>query len=260
MHVHAVSQRRHQDDGRNPATLKKPQQMSKTMLLALVESLTNAIKKCALPKMDTEWGDYYDDTNYSTEGMSAKEKAIKSFVDKYVGASETIHDIGANTGRFSHLVANPERYVLSHDIDELAVERHYLSNRRGSVGNVLPLVLNLNNPTPAIGWALNERESLVERIQSDVVMALALIHHLAIANNIPLDSIAGFFHKIAKKLIIEFVPKEDSQVQRLLATRDDVFPDYNIECFEQTLSGRFNILTKTKIDGTERTLYMLERN
>lgn len=258
IHLHAFSQRQHSDDGRDPDSLKQPRSISKTMLLALIESLASAVKKCRLPKMDTEWGGYYGDTNYSSDGMTAKEKMVKTFVDRFVGDTVTIHDVGANTGRFSHLVSTAERYVLSHDIDELAVERHYLANRAAKVERVLPLVQNLSNPTPAIGWALNERESLVERMQHDAVMALALIHHLAISNNIPLPKIARFFHQVADRLIIEFVPKEDSQVRRLLATREDIFPDYNIAGFEASLDGCFKILDKKTIEDTERTLYVLE--
>ena len=93
--------------------------------------------------------------------------------------------------------------------------------------NILPLMMDLTNPSPYLGWENDERMSFMKRGPIDLVMALALIHHLAISNNLPFDRIAQFFQKICKSLIIEFVPKTDSQVQRLLATREDIFDNYN---------------------------------
>lgn len=259
IHLHAANQKRHEDDGRNKQSAEKTVAMSKSMQLALVASLQSAIGKCRMPALKTEWGDYYEDTNYSQASMSAKESLVTSFVDKYVNAKETIHDFGSNTGRFSRLVAKSGRYVLSHDIDEMAVERNYRTNKDNSVENVLPLVLDLNNPSPGLGWALEERDSIRQRVSGDVILALALIHHIVLSNNVPITSVASFFHQIASKLIIEFVPKEDSQVMRLLATRQDIFPNYNVDHFEHVFTRKFRVLDKRKIENTERTLFMLER-
>jgi len=259
IHLHASSQQKHQDDARTPSTTKKAPQLSKNMLMALLTSLENAIDKCVMPHLKTEWGDYYDDTNYSDSAMSAKEKLVRSQIEKHTSTTDTIHDFGSNTGRFSRLISDTGRYVLSHDIDELAVERNYTLNKEQGISNILPLILDLSNPSPALGWAHVERESLLERIRSDVVVALALIHHLAISNNVPLANLGQFFHKVAKKLIIEFVPKEDSQVQRLLSTRTDIFPTYDNSNFELEFGRYFNIIEITQIENTIRTLYVMER-
>jgi hypothetical protein len=259
LHVHAASQKRHQDDARHDAALKQSRPMSRAMQSALVASLKRAIGKCRLPKFKTEWVDYYEDTNYSLQSMSAKESLIASLVKSYVNAREQVHDLGANTGRFSRIVAAPGHYVLSHDIDELAVERNYLFNKKSDVRGVLPLVLDLSNPSPGLGWALEERDSLLQRIDGAVVLALALIHHLVIGNNVPMFSLASFLNRFAKLVIIEFVPKQDSQVRRLLATREDIFPHYDIEHFEQEFTRCFKILDARRIEGSERTLFVLER-
>lgn len=258
LHLHAASQRRHQDDARKHESLRVPK-MKKTMLLALIKSLKNAVKSCKLPSFKTEWGDYYEDTNYSQEAMSAKEELVRDLIDKFVGPREPIHDLGANTGRFSRLVSSSEREVVSHDIDELAVERNYLHNKQHNVKNVLPLVLDLTNPTPALGWALEERMSMPERTSNHVVLALAIIHHLAISNNVPLDRLAKFFCGLATKLIIEFVPKQDSQVQRLLTTRKDIFPNYVQSTFESVFSEYFDIAERRLVPGTERMMYLMTR-
>ncbi len=100
----------------------------------------------------------------------------------------------------------------------------------------------------------------MERGPVDTVLALALIHHLAISNNLPFDRIANFFHDICNSLVIEFVPKSDSQVQKLLATREDIFPDYTREAFENTFGEYFTLQSSVKIKDSERVLYCMRRN
>jgi hypothetical protein len=108
-----------------------------------------------------------------------------------------------------------------------------------------------------LGWENRERESFLERGPADAVFALALIHHLAISNNLPFAKIAAFFKKICRWLVIEFVPKTDSQVQRLLATRQDIFVDYDPGHFEEEFSRLFTIQKIVPLQGTERTLYLM---
>src|SRR5690606_20972341 len=99
---------------------------------------------------------------------------------------------------------------------------------------MLPLVIDITHPSPGIGWANQERTSILDRTSVDVVLALAVVHHLAISNNVPLEKIAEQFYSMSKKgLVVEFIPKEDSQVKILLATREDVFPGYTKEGFEK---------------------------
>jgi len=123
---------------------------------------------------------------------------------------------------------------------------------------IRPLCLDLTNPSPSVGWANEERLSLVERGPADTVLALALIHHLAISNNVPFSHIAAFLSKICRFLIIEFVPKNDSQVQRLLRSQEDIFPDYNQDHFEAAFGDFFPIRKRERIADTERTLYLME--
>lgn len=259
LHLHARSQAKHQDDASSAAPSSMPN-VSLAMLRALVGSLRKAVEKLELDSLDTEWGNYYDDTNYSLDAMHFKERAVARLIESHLSAGEIVHDIGANTGRFSQIVADDRAtYVLAHDIDELAVERHYRHLRGCAETKILPLLLDATNPTPAIGWRLTERDSFVKRASGGLTMALALVHHLALSNNVPLRSISAFFAGLTPKLIIEFVPKSDSQVRRLLATREDIFPDYDVEGFEKAFAGAFAIVEKIPIQGTDRTLYYMER-
>ena len=123
--------------------------------------------------------------------------------------------------------------------------------------NILPLLLDLTNPSSGIGWENNERMSLIERGPTDTVLALALVHHLAISNNLSLEKISHFLKLICRKLIIEFVPKSDSQAQILLSTREDIFHDYNRYCFEEKFKKYFTIERSKKINNSQRIIYMM---
>ena len=131
-------------------------------------------------------------------------------------------------------------------------------SRRGE-DRLLPLLLDLTNPSPGLGWGNRERLSVIERGPADVVLALALVHHLAIGHNVPLAKVAEFLASVGRSLIIEFVPKTDSQVGRLLVVREDIFPDYTREGFEAAFATYFATEGIEPIAGTERVLYLLRR-
>jgi ribosomal protein L11 methylase PrmA len=169
-----------------------------------------------------------------------------------------IWDLGANNGTFSRVAGESGGYVASFDVDPAAVEQNYRQARADQAENILPLLLDLTNPSPAIGWANQERESFGARGPADLVLALALIHHLAISNNVPLPQLAGFFAEVGKWLVIEFVPKPDSQVQKLLASRLDIFPTYTREGFEAAFMEKFMIREAVEIRESERVLYLME--
>jgi hypothetical protein len=260
IHLHAKTQKKYADSARSSGAGKKVS-MSKLQLQGLISSLQSAIEKLTWEHGDTEWGDYYEDTNYIDKSMQHKELLVKEMLSEADRSSEPIaSDYGANTGKFSRLAIEAGYLVLSHDIDEVAVDKNYRKVIEQSEKSMLPLMLDLTNPSPGLGWAGRERMSFVERQKSDVGMALALIHHIAISNNVPLDSVALFFSQICRQLIIEFVPKSDSQVERLLATREDIFPDYNLNGFEAAFSKHFSIQRKDEVKGSERTLYLMKSN
>jgi ribosomal protein L11 methylase PrmA len=169
-----------------------------------------------------------------------------------------VWDLGANTGVFSRVAGVSGAYVGSYDIDPAAVEQNYRQMKQEKIENLLPLLLDLTNPSPAIGWANSERDSFHGRGPADLVLALALIHHLAISNNVPFSQIAEFFAATGKWLILEFVPKTDSQVKKLLASREDIFPNYTREGFETAFSSTFKIHEAVEIRESERVLYLLE--
>jgi ribosomal protein L11 methylase PrmA len=170
-----------------------------------------------------------------------------------------VWDVGANTGRFSRLASSKNIRTVAFDLDAAAVEKNYRESKAAQDHYLLPLVLDLSNPSPALGWAAEERESLEQRGPADVVLALALVHHLAIGNNVPLPKVADFFARLGRHLIIEFVPKSDSQVQRMLSSRADIFTDYTQGGFEAAIDEHFRIDERHPIGGSQRVLYVLRR-
>jgi ribosomal protein L11 methylase PrmA len=224
---------------------------------ALIDNLESAVQGLQWQAGGTEWANYYENTNYSPQAHEQKKALVAAFLDQI--KPNAVLDLGANTGVFSRLASERGILTLSCDIDPAAVEQNYLTSLKKGESCLLPLILDLTNPSPGIGWENQERGTIFERAPVDTAMALALIHHLAISNNLPLHKIAHFFSHICRSLIIEFVPKQDSQVQRLLSTREDIFFDYTQAAFEREFKEYFAIQQVVKLDGSERTLYLMQK-
>jgi hypothetical protein len=250
IHLHAISERKYAD----VHTPMQPRDVSKNSLLGLLDNLTTTIEKMNWLPTGTEWVEYYQDTNYSREAFEHKKEIVKHFLELI--KPEMVWDLGANIGTFSRLASDNEIPTIAFDIDPACVELNYRKILQNNELNLLPLLLDLTNPSPGIGWQNKERSSLIERGPVDTVLALALIHHLAISNNLPLDRIAEFFSKICDSLIVEFVPKTDSQVQKLLMNRKDIFNEYDEEHFEIIFKRFFTLEMKVNINGSERILYL----
>jgi SAM-dependent methyltransferase len=253
IHMHARSQKRYED---RPVRASQ-RGVSRFALQALVHSLEAAVSGLRWQPRGSEWAEYYDNTNYSGEAISIKRKLVAEFLDK--AKPRHVWDVGANTGLFSRLASGHGIPTVALDIDPAAVEKNYLQCRREGDEFLLPLLGDITNPSPGIGWGNAERMPLLERGPVDAILALALLHHLAIGNNLPFAKIAAQFSRLGEFLIIEFVPKSDSQVQRLLATREDVFPAYEEKSFEAEFSRFFHIVHSEKISGSQRTLYLLRK-
>jgi ribosomal protein L11 methylase PrmA len=255
IHLHATAQKRYAG-----AAVTDPvgnRTMSRTSYLGLIENLVSTVKKLTWEAGGTAWAEYETDHNYSPTAMMEKESIVKQFLQE--AAPSLVWDLGANTGRFTRLASQQGIQTISFDMDPAAVERNYLKVKAAKESHLLPLLLDLTNPTPATGWQNTERDALLERTSADTILALALIHHLAITNNLPLVYVSEFMSRLGQNLIIEFVPKEDSQVQRMLASREDIFPDYTQAGFETAFDTHFDFERVTPIEGSLRTLYLMRR-
>ncbi len=260
IHSHARAVSRHQNtdaDAKAGAQLERLSaraRVSKTSLRGLVDNLRSTVRKLEWRPAGTEWGDYYSATNYSDDAQRAKAELVGAYIRR--AAPKSVWDLGANTGLFSRIAASAGIDTVAFDIDPAAVEKNYRAMRDGKEEHILPLLMDLTNPSTDLGWAGDERMSLASRGPADLVLALALVHHIAISNNVPLPMVAAYLRRLARKLVIEFVPKADSQVQRLLSSREDIFPDYTREGFEAAFAEHFTLEAVTPVEGTERILYL----
>lgn len=251
IHLHAATQKRY-----SSKSIKTTRQVSLNAHLGLIDSLESFIRGLRWSSTGTQWGDYYDEHNYTPAGMRHKEHLVGQLLESL--QPNNVWDLGANTGRFSLIASKKGIPTLAFDMDPGAVEQNYLSCIAQGDTEQLPLVLDLTNPSPSIGWHNQERLSFIERAPADAVLALALLHHLTISNNLPFDRLAAFFHQIGSWLVIEFIPKTDPQVQRLLASREDIFPDYNTDTFERVFTDKFIIHKVEVIEDSDRRLYLME--
>ena len=253
IHLHARYQK---DYSRKQSSAVKSKAVSKKSLLGLINSLESSIKKMYWNPSKSEWGDYYSDCPHVPIFLGEKINLVAGYLDFL--KPKAIWDLGANTGVFSRISSSRGISTISMDIDPGCVETSYLQALEKGEKNLLPIWVDLNNPSPGIGWDNKERMSLQERGPVDTILVLALIHHLAISNNVPLANIARFFSNICQSLIIEFVPKSDSMVQKLLATRKDIFSDYTQSVFEKEFQTFFKIIRSEKVGDSNRILYLME--
>ena len=268
IHLHAATQQRYSNKTVSRADLQR--RMSKIAFLGLIDNLESSVRRMSWKPSGTEWAGYYTDTNYSSTALEHKKKIVSNFLDRILPTDALypptdalypryLWDLGANTGLFSRLASERGIYTIAFDIDPAAVELNYRTCLDSQEKNLVPLVMDFTNPSPSIGWHNRERDSLMERAPTEAAMALALVHHLAISNNVPLPQLASFFRELTHWLIIEFVPKTDSQVQRLLATRQDIFPDYTFEGFEKAFGEFFRIVESVDVQDSQRRVYLMER-
>jgi hypothetical protein len=251
--LHSKAQKKFSNKKKEIANLK----FSRASFNRLIDSLLNAVRSLKLKDSKSIWINYYEENILNSDYLDHKVRLITALLHKEKPLR--LWDVGSNTGRFSEIASEQHIKVVSFDSDPLTVNKFYNRCKAKGDKNILPLIMDLINPSGSSGWALEEHSSLIERANSDIVLALAIIHHLAITNNIPLNSLAEFFASLSKKLIIEFVPKHDPNAQLLLRSREDVFINYNQSNFEKEFGKYFKIFYKEKISASDRVLYLMER-
>ena len=238
---------------------KKEISIKKQSIINMFDMIERQLNSLKIKDFDSEWKNYYDNTNYNDVSKFDKHEIIKEFCNEIkLNKNDIIFDLGANDGRYSELVYNAfNNTTIAFDIDNNSVERNYLNNKKNEL-DILPLVMDINNPSSGIGFSNSERLSFMDRGNAGLTLVLAFIHHIVISNNISFEMLVNFLSMITKYLIIEFVPKEDSQVQLLLSTREDIFPLYDLDNFKKEFSEKFKILKEVKIKDSERTMFLME--
>jgi hypothetical protein len=261
LHLHAGADRRVQaaqipgaaDPAKGPP---RSRPMTQTRHDALLDSLRRTVEGLKL-ELGSHWLTYTRQTSYTETAAESKRAVVQRMLDRAGGS--VVWDLGANVGTYSDLAAGPGREVIAFDQDPAVVELHWRNLSAEARASVLPLVMDLTNPSPSLGWAHEERRSLLQRGPADVAMALALIHHLAVGNNVPLPRVAALLADAGRRVIIEFVPREDPMVQQLLAGRKDIFGGYTLDGFRAAFGERFTTLEEAPVADSLRTIFLLER-
>ena len=230
---------------------------SRAALLGLVGHLESTVKRLRSRPARRGWLGYYQDNTYTAESITVKERLVSEFLDR--ADPNRVWDFGANTGRFSRIAGDRSISTTAFDVDVDCVEANYQEVKRKGDRHLLPLQLDLFNPSPASGWMNRERASLFDRGNPDLVLALALIHHLAFTGNLPLENIARFFEGVAPWLVVEFVPPDDPQVARLSHAADGVHHRYDQDWFESCFGRRFEVISREPILDSGRILYLFRR-
>jgi hypothetical protein len=258
IHLLAKLEEKHNENYKGDA---KTAILSKKGQLNIIQSLYDYLKKLQL-KEHSEWGNYYNKTNYSDNAFIEKSNIINQWVENL--KAKTLIDIGGNDGTFVRKLSSHRGLALVCDIDNNAVDYNHKTMKLEKEEFILPFVLDVLNPSAAIGLNNTERDSFIDRIKHfapDVTLALAVIHHMSLSGNVPFSQSAKFFSSFSKYLIIEFPKRSDSWVQRLLKSKgdfEDYFDFYSIDNFESSYSAYFEIVDNLAIQDSERVLYLLK--
>jgi hypothetical protein len=257
LRLHERFQRAHTGQPAKKPAARGRLSVSRNALLGLIDSLASTVRGLRWRPAGGGWASYEEDLPYTAEGFEHKVRIVRELIEK--ARARSIWDLGANTGHFSRMAAESGASTVAFDFDPACIEKAYLEARARDETRLLPLVLDLFNPSPASGWMNRERSAIFERGNPEMVMALALIHHLAFVGNQPMENLAEFFRGLAPWLVIEFVPESDPQVRLLAEQRAGVHHEYNQEIFEKCFSKHFLIMTSEPVTERGRILYLMRR-
>ncbi len=257
IHLQAWAMKKIKSTSTRSTSNKLQRRISNQNLVALIENLKKYISKLNR-KHESYWQTYAEHNSYDFEDKETKKQIARSFI-KRSGAT-TLLDLGCNIGEYSKIaIESGVQSVIGVDVDSGALDLAVKKAQR----DLMPvqfLLWDLANPSPKIGWKLEERDSLESRIgKVDAIFCFALIHHVVIGRNIPLEEFIHWVCSLAPKGLIEFVPKSDQMTRGLLQNRDDVFADYDKVNFEQILTNCTNSVTVHELNQSTRTIFEFEQ-
>ena len=250
--LHAKADSRYRGTGHNVRSELAAAGFSAELVKGNSRSLRRAIESLPEPRRESAWEGYETNTSYSERDTRLKEEIVRKATA--APAARLVWDLGANTGHYSKIAAEAAACVVAIDSDAGCVGRLYASLRNARERRILPLLGDITDPSPGLGWRLGERGPLESRGRPDVVLALALVHHVVLHGNVRTEDLADWLMSLGRKLVVEFVTKDDPMAKRLLLNRDDQFEDYDLEVFEAALERRGHIVERHLLCGGTRVL------
>jgi len=256
--LHARAERKYADADRERdvrSELKRAGFGTK-LIDAQLNNLQAAVEALGGDQHESTWSGYSDRTHYTNDDLREKESFVTRAVEG-VERPDLILDLGANDGRFSRVALEAgARYVVAVDSDAVVVDRLYRSLRTAGEQRILPLVVDLSDPSPGTGWRSGERPAFVDRVRPALTLCLAVVHHLALTNNVPLDEIVDFLADFGGPVVVEFPHRNDEMAARLLARkRTGLFDGYDVPNWERALDRRFIVREQIALPSGTRTLY-----
>jgi SAM-dependent methyltransferase len=252
--LHARLERRYGSRSREVKSELRSAGFNTKLIMANVNGLQKLVRGLDWRPPTTVWTEYEKDKTYSGDDALRKDAFVRDVVTSQPW--ELVWDIGANTGRYSRIAAEGARYVVAIDADQAPVELLYRELREEDGGKILPLTMNLADPSPNLGWRGLERKALEQRGTPDLALALAVIHHMTISANVPVRDVVDWFASLGGSLVIEFPHRDDQMVQTLLsAKREGLHPDYDQRFFERCLGEAFDVERRELLASGTRTLY-----
>ena len=191
-----------------------------------IDSLRRTVERLQWDSGRSTWSEYHREQSYDTAALRRKTEFVEHVLARR--RWPLVWDLGCNTGHYARLAAKHADYVLAQDADHVVVERLYQSLKADGPANVLPLLADLADPSPGLGWRGHERRPLSDRGQPALILCLALVHHVVIGRNIPLDDFVAWLAQFGAEVVLEFVGRDDPMVERLLCNRRDQAFDYSI--------------------------------
>jgi hypothetical protein len=253
IHIHSKFAEKNKRTEQNKKTT-----FSEKKMLRLIHSLEILTRSLSFKSKKTVWANYYEEINMQNDYLQSKKVIINDWMNKLEGIKTAI-DLGCNDGEFTRLLSQKNIQSIAIDFDHTVINRLYNYIKNENEQNILPLLVDLSVPSPAIGVNNTERKSFIERTNVDLAFALALVHHLSIGKNIPFEKIAFLFQKLSNWLIVEFIPKKDEKNQILLTRKKDIYFNYCEEEFEKVFGNYYLIKDKQMISDSGRSLYLMKR-
>jgi hypothetical protein len=239
------------------ADAAKAAKVSRAQVRGLLDRLRRTLERITAGPPRSMWSRYEQECSIDAQALAFKDQAVDKALE--AAAGKTVWDLGANAGRYSAMAAKKAKVVVSFERDPDACEILYGRALERGLSNVHPVVMDLMDPSPGLGWNGEEREGMSSRGRADFLLCLALIHHLSVGAGLPLAKFFAWLDRSADAGLIEFVPKDDPKVKQLLKWKKDVYPGYTQAVFEAELGRRFKIVARLPLPGNTRVLYSFSR-
>lgn len=256
LHARAQAMADKKEDIGKAEAVKEPK-VSDRGLIGLIRSLRRTIEGIVWKRSSKIWEAYGDIRTYQAEDVTRKSEYVSKVMKVLHPAM--VWDLGANTGEFSLIAASHGAFVVSIDGDPSCTEYLYQRVSSGDESKrILPLTMDLANPSPGLGWDSSERMSLTDRGPADLVLALALVHHLVLSACVPFRMIAKWLGTLGEHLLVEFVPPDDPMVQKLIRNRRGEHLPYDLQVFRSSFGEIFRFQDQMVLPNG-RTLFLLKR-